>query len=132
MTTVARRAAYVLASSRVQQAAGTATARVPAHGDPHRRADTHPEQSMHIATPWPPGYDRMLRGHLPFLAADEPLLPESALIDLGLDSLGMVALLVGIEEEFGVFLPDEMLGHELLATAGTLWDAIEGLRADAA
>jgi acyl carrier protein len=80
---------------------------------------------------WPAEYEDVLRQHLP-LAGDGRLRPDAELVDLGLDSLGLVALLVDIEETFRVEIPDELLNGETFASVGALWtvlaEVVEGGR----
>ncbi|MEV4690567.1 phosphopantetheine-binding protein [Micromonospora echinospora] len=70
---------------------------------------------------WPEQFDAILRAHLPLLEATEPLLPDVALADLGLDSLATVTLLLELEDEFGVTIPDELLNENTFATPQQLW-----------
>jgi acyl carrier protein len=51
---------------------------------------------------------------------------EVALVDLGIDSLGHLALLMAIEERYGIEIdPDELL-DPALSTAAGLWRYAEG------
>ena len=59
----------------------------------------------------------ILRGHLRFLGEGDPLDPDASLAELGLDSLGVIDLLVEIEEAFEVTLPDELITAESFSTA---------------
>jgi acyl carrier protein len=49
-------------------------------------------------------------------------IPENARLidDLGLDSVRIVELIVGIEDEFGVAIPDEELSLELFESVASL------------
>lgn len=80
-------------------------------------------------TQWTPEFDSLLRQHLVLLGPDKPLTSESPMPALGLDSLAIVALLVQLEEYFGVDLPDELLTVQTFATPSTLWDAFVAVRA---
>jgi acyl carrier protein len=82
--------------------------------------------------PWPPEFERALRSQLPLLAPETPLDPNVELYDLGLDSLGIVALLSALEAEFDVEFPDEILNRELVDSAQNLWMAVKSLRAEQA
>jgi acyl carrier protein len=64
--------------------------------------------------------------HLPY-AASEEFSPDDDLAALGLDSIGMMHLLVDLEEAFGLELPDEVITEETLATVGSLWQMVSGL-----
>ncbi|MER5296470.1 acyl carrier protein [Streptomyces pharetrae] len=68
-------------------------------------------------------YVNLLRSALPLLG-DQPLTADTPLRDYGLDSMQSVDLLFGIEDEFGISLPDEALNEHTFATAGSLWREI--------
>ncbi|MFG2607168.1 phosphopantetheine-binding protein [Streptomyces sp. NPDC048514] len=72
-------------------------------------------------------FETLLRAHLPLAAPDSALSPDASLTDLGLDSLGTVGLLVDLEQEFGITVPDDALSGETFATAGALWGVVERL-----
>ena len=65
----------------------------------------------------------LLRSYLPLAGADS-LDPSANLTELGLDSLNTVEILVRLEDEFGVGLPDEELTPQTFATVGSLWSAL--------
>ena len=59
--------------------------------------------------------------------------PESSFInDLGADSLAIVELVLALEEEFGVEIPDELLVADEFTTIAGISDAVLELRASAA
>ncbi|GAA3829026.1 hypothetical protein GCM10022226_57300 [Sphaerisporangium flaviroseum] len=76
----------------------------------------------------PQRFQNILRRHLPyadsgeFSAADE-------LAGLGLDSMGVVQLLVDLEDGYEIELPDDILDEETFATVGSLWRALSALLA---
>jgi acyl carrier protein len=78
------------------------------------------------ARPWNSRYEEVLRPHLPY-ATDVSLKPTDALADLGLDSLGVVQLLMDIEGAYGVAFPDEQLTADTFATVESLWQVVSGL-----
>ncbi|MFB6394220.1 phosphopantetheine-binding protein [Polymorphospora lycopeni] len=77
---------------------------------------------------WPPVFEEILRSYLPLLPREAPLAADSDLIELGLDSLGMVSLLLAVEEHFSVTFPEGQLGAEMFATPGALWRALSVVR----
>jgi acyl carrier protein len=79
-----------------------------------------------MAQPWPPEFETCLRPHCRLLDGDEPLDPDVPLAALGVDSLEVVELIVGLEAAFGVSFPDEALTPEVFATAGAVWRALAG------
>lgn len=62
----------------------------------------------------------------------EELRPERTFKDLGIDSLGLVELIVRVEEESGVDFPVEMSGLGLDSTLAESVEALEKLIASAA
>jgi acyl carrier protein len=65
----------------------------------------------------------LLTSSLPLLG-QQPVADGTRLRDVGLDSMQAVELLFGIEEVFGVTLPDESLDETTFETAGSLWQAL--------
>ncbi|MGW1077326.1 acyl carrier protein [Streptomyces sp. NPDC002537] len=76
---------------------------------------------------WDQKFEDLLRGFLPFLGSDEPLAQDTALRDLGLDSLGIVELLAALEDTYAVQFHDDALSPETFATPGVLWKVLSGL-----
>lgn len=78
---------------------------------------------------WNDKFQALLRAHLPFLSADEEIRPDLDLREFGLDSMGVVDLLVSLEEEFDIRLTDDDLTMDTFASPGTLWAAVAGVQA---
>ena len=57
---------------------------------------------------------------------DEPLFGNG----LGLDSIDALELVVALEKEFGIIIPDEEVGKEAFASLNTLTDFVERERKD--
>jgi acyl carrier protein len=74
----------------------------------------------------PHEFQNILRPHLPF-ADSGTLTAFDELAGLGLDSMGVVRLLVDIEDAYGVQVPDEILDEATFATVGSLWEALAPL-----
>jgi acyl carrier protein len=70
-------------------------------------------------------FEQVLRPHLPYLGADQPLPPDASLQDLGLDSMQAVELLFDIEENYDVTLPDDQLTADTFATPRSLYAVVE-------
>ncbi|MDA0636998.1 phosphopantetheine-binding protein [Nonomuraea sp. MCN248] len=49
------------------------------------------------------------------------------LAGLGLDSMGVVRLIVDLEDLYGVQVPDEILDEKTFATVASLWAALSPL-----
>ncbi|MFI6298514.1 phosphopantetheine-binding protein [Nonomuraea sp. NPDC050790] len=71
----------------------------------------------------PDDFQRILRPHLPY-ADSGAFEARDELAGLGLDSMGVVQLLVDIENGYAVALPDDILDEETFATVGSLWEAL--------
>jgi acyl carrier protein len=77
---------------------------------------------------WDDQFETLLREHLPFLSADSDLLPDLGMREFGLDSLGVVDLLVSLEYAYGIRMTDDILSMDTFATPAVLWDALSGIR----
>ncbi|MCX4911488.1 phosphopantetheine-binding protein [Streptomyces sp. NBC_00878] len=76
---------------------------------------------------WDDQFEPTVRPFLPFLPPQEPLLPDSELRDLGLDSLGTVQLLGTLEETYQVRFLDGALSMDTFRSAGALWATVESM-----
>jgi acyl carrier protein len=65
-------------------------------------------------------FESALRRNLPQLAGMEQITDETPLRDVGLDSLGMVNLLLDLEETFSVLFDDADLDQSAFETIGSL------------
>lgn len=77
---------------------------------------------------WNEQFEVLLRMHLPFLPDDEELRPELDLREFGLDSMGVVELLVALESEYCLRLADDVLSMDTFATPGVLWATLDEVR----
>jgi acyl carrier protein len=57
---------------------------------------------------------------------DDKLTPETTLADAGIDSLDSLTILFGIEEEFGISIPDDRA--RAIRTFGDMIDVVEKLK----
>lgn len=67
----------------------------------------------------------LLRPHLRLLAPGTPLQLDDDLGSLGLDSMESIDVLMKMESEFGVPIPDELLTVETLATPRGMLEVLE-------
>jgi len=81
---------------------------------------------------WDPAFEELLRPYLDESIADGPLSGDLDLRAAGLDSLGAVELLVGVEETYGVHFSDDDLTFDMFTTPATLWNAVSAVRGDTA
>ena len=77
---------------------------------------------------WPADFDELLRAHLSGIASADPVPDEVPLVDLGLDSAGLVSLLADLEDRFCIAFPDELIGVETFYSAASLWAVVRRLR----
>lgn len=77
---------------------------------------------------WDEQFEILLRNYLPFLPADEELRPDHDLRGSGLDSLGVVDLLVSLESTYDIRMTDDILSMDTFATPAILWAALSGIR----
>ncbi|GAA0440301.1 hypothetical protein Acor_12910 [Acrocarpospora corrugata] len=68
----------------------------------------------------PHEFQAVLRRYLPY-AGPGDLTPGDDLTSLGLDSMGVVQLMVDLEDGYDLELPDDILSEETFATVGSLW-----------
>ncbi|WP_405902750.1 acyl carrier protein [Streptomyces sp. NBC_00656] len=77
---------------------------------------------------WDEQFDILLRKQLSFLSPDEPITGNMRLREFGLDSLGMIELLAGLEAAYDVRFRDEALSLEIFETPDVLWNSLQRLR----
>jgi acyl carrier protein len=75
-------------------------------------------------------FEAVLRKRLKYLAPEAAIPDDAQLKDLGLDSMEAVELLLDLEDELGIVLPDEAMTAETFATASSLRAAVEAATAD--
>ncbi|WP_405847039.1 phosphopantetheine-binding protein [Streptomyces sp. NBC_01518] len=80
-----------------------------------------------MTPPWDERFEVLLREALRLLEPGDPLLPDLRTADFGLDSLAMVELMLGIEESYGISIPDDMVRPQVFSTPETLWKLISEL-----
>ncbi|MFJ3232130.1 phosphopantetheine-binding protein [Streptomyces sp. NPDC086787] len=78
---------------------------------------------------WDDRFEVIVRPYLGFLPEDAPFTQELDMRDAGLDSLGIVDLLIEIENSYEVKFTDDALSLETFSTPGALWRTVSGLRA---
>lgn len=77
---------------------------------------------------WNEQFEILIRQHLPFLPADEELLGDLDLREFGLDSLGVVDLLVSLESTYCIRFTDDILCMDTFATPAVLWEVLSRVR----
>lgn len=77
------------------------------------------------SVPWPAEFEKTLRAYLPLLDKEQPITPDLVLADYGMDSLATVNLLLDLEEEYAVSIPDERLTSIMSADAAGMWAALQ-------
>lgn len=72
---------------------------------------------------------KVLHDHLPEADADKPLGLEDELVSLGIDSLRLVELIIGLEESLDIVIPDEEMTAKNFSTVGTVTALVDRLSA---
>lgn len=86
-----------------------------------------PEQAERLD----PRFEAVLRECLDGVVGPaEPLVADTDLTAVGLDSLTVVRLLVTLEDAFAVTVPEEIVSFELFSSPGALWELVSGLLED--
>ena len=75
-------------------------------------------------------FDAILRKRLKHLDVDSALPDDAPLQELGLDSMQAVELLLDLEDELGIVLPDDAMTAETFATPGSLKAAVAAAASD--
>jgi len=76
----------------------------------------------------PSNFVAAVRRNLPLLSQDETITEDLDLTAAGLDSLAMVNLLMEVEDEFAVTIPDDKLNGAVFSTPKALWSTISELQ----
>jgi acyl carrier protein len=74
---------------------------------------------------WNSDFEAAMREHCPLLADGSSLDPDTPLVLLGVDSMGVIGLIVELERKLNVEIPEDFLTPEIFATPGDLWKALE-------
>jgi acyl carrier protein len=62
----------------------------------------------------------VLYNYLPEAPPEESLLPDDTLVELGIDSLKLVELILGLEESFQIVIPDDDIVAANFDTVGSV------------
>jgi acyl carrier protein len=73
---------------------------------------------------WNEKFEALVRRYLPFLEDHEEFAADLDLRGVGLDSLGVVDLLVSLESAYDTRLTDDLLSMETFSTPAALWGAL--------
>ncbi|MEU5093677.1 condensation domain-containing protein [Streptomyces sp. NPDC020996] len=86
-------------------------------------------ESAAAETPWDDVFEKLLRKALGPTTEGAPQRPaDLVLADAGLDSFGMVGLLVAIEHAYDITVPDDIPMVDVFRTPRTLWETVARLR----
>jgi acyl carrier protein len=76
---------------------------------------------------WDDRFEQVLRSVLPDLPPTAGLTPDLDLTYAGLTSMGIIQLLVCIEDTYGRSIPDDRLTPRVFSTPGDLWAEVSKL-----
>ncbi len=84
---------------------------------------------METATsaPWDESFESILRRALRFLPEHAPLEPYSELAVLGLDSMHLIQLMLGLEETYSITFPSDYLDMGRFTTPSSVWQMVTAL-----
>ncbi|WYB40521.1 phosphopantetheine-binding protein [Streptomyces sp. GD-15H] len=71
----------------------------------------------------------LIRSRLPGFRDTSVIAVDTDLWEAGMDSLGNIAIMVAVEEAYGVEFPDELLTREVFSTAGRIAEAVRRIAA---
>jgi len=74
----------------------------------------------------------LIRRSAKLLEPGEELPPDQELLEMGVDSFGLLELITNIELEFDIAIPDEMLTRETFLSASSVTQAVRHILASAA
>ncbi|WP_030668693.1 phosphopantetheine-binding protein [Streptomyces rimosus] len=74
---------------------------------------------------WDERFTALLTSVLPAGARTAPVPPDLDLKKAGLDSLATIELLVSLEDEYGVEIPESALTSATFATPAALWQVLQ-------
>ena len=83
--------------------------------------------SSDMTADWPQEFDQIMRRYCRFADPVLAIAANSSLTSLGIDSMGLINMIIAIEDTFAVTVPDEMLTSESLRTPGSVWAAVRDL-----
>lgn len=78
--------------------------------------------------PWDDGFEKLLRDTLAAANFHGEITPDLPLAESGLDSFGMVGVLLGLEQTYGITISDEFQVMDSFRTPSSLWRTIAALR----
>jgi len=70
----------------------------------------------------------LIRRSAKLLESDEEFPADRDLLELGVDSFGLLELITDLEEEFDIAIPDEMLTRETFRSADSVTRAVHWIR----
>jgi acyl carrier protein len=73
---------------------------------------------------WDSQFEQIIRTVVPELPPDEPLSADLDLGARGLNSMGIMRLLLSLERTYGVEFPDDNLEFAMFATPAAVWTAV--------
>ena len=78
-------------------------------------------------SPWSAEFERLVRARCPGSGAPDPFDPDATFSSLGVDSIGLLGILVDSEDAFDIEIPLEILTNGSLVTPRTFWAALHPL-----
>jgi acyl carrier protein len=73
---------------------------------------------------WPDAFEETVRSLLPAFPAQQPLSPDTPFRSIGLDSLGVMALAMRLQQRFGVNFPPAAIAIVNFETPAAAWRTV--------
>jgi acyl carrier protein len=80
-----------------------------------------------LGLPWSEEFEKILRTHCRLVDRAAPLSPYAPFDLLGVDSIGLLGIIVDSEDAFDVDFLDELLTAEALATPIAFWESLQAV-----
>lgn len=73
---------------------------------------------------WPAAFEETVRSLLPAYPADQPLLPDTSFRSIGLDSLGVMTLVMRLQQQFDVRFPPAVVAIANFESPAAAWKTV--------
>ncbi|ADB33186.1 phosphopantetheine-binding protein [Kribbella flavida DSM 17836] len=78
----------------------------------------------HLQQTWPDAFEETVRSLLPAYPAQQPLPPDASFRSVGLDSLGIMTLVMRLQQRFAVRFPPAVVAIANFETPAAAWRTV--------
>lgn len=82
-----------------------------------------------MTVPWDDTFGKLLREHVPYAESGTAVHPDVPLVDQGVDSAGLLRLMMAIENAYAIEFAMDQLHEGVFRTARSAWTATAAIRA---